>query len=106
MQAVGATFRLYYKQFISPAYAIVCPSKSFHFCTIKQNKKQIAMRGKFITTNLKLAVLAGGKKSRLIDVKETSATLENFKPIWSKDIGNTGKGVKEAVANETLEGVF
>lgn len=64
------------------------------------------MRGKFITTNLKLAVLAGGKRSKLLSVKETKASLENFELIWSKPSSAVQKGAKGMQATEAIEMVF
>ncbi|WP_207496722.1 hypothetical protein [Aridibaculum aurantiacum] len=63
------------------------------------------MRGKFITTNLKLAVLAGGKK-RTMDVKETKASLENFEIIWSKSFFQVKQDLIQKVKTNEPEMVF
>ena len=44
------------------------------------------MKGKFITTNIRMAVLSGRKKSKLFEIKETIASTENSKAIWRKGL--------------------
>ena len=60
----------------------------YSFVCIKINniKKQSIMRGKFITTNIRMAALSGRKKSRRFEIKETIASTENSKTIWRKDL--------------------
>ena len=58
---------------------------SFVFIKINNIKKQSIMRGKFITTNIRIAVLSGRKKLQRIEIKETIAATDNSKTIWSKD---------------------
>jgi hypothetical protein len=48
------------------------------------------MRGKYITTSLKLAVLAGSKKHKTI-VNETKAVFHDHQIIWSKNSAATQK---------------
>lgn len=55
------------------------------------------MRGKYITTNIRLAVLAGSKKINANEVKETMASLHNLKPIWTKTAVATQKENKQVV---------
>jgi Na+/phosphate symporter len=53
----------------------------------KQTKIKItAMRGKYITTSLKLAVGSKAKKSLISEVKERKASIKNFEVIWSKEM--------------------
>lgn len=42
------------------------------------------MKGKYISTSLMLAVLAGGKEGSSVLVDETKATTDDHKLIWSK----------------------
>ncbi len=42
------------------------------------------MKGKYITTSLMLAVLAGGKHGISILCDETQAVVSDHKTIWSK----------------------
>ena len=51
--------------------------------TVQKFKNLNVMRGKFITTSLKLAVLAGSRSKQMI-VKETNADLSEFEIIWTK----------------------
>lgn len=44
------------------------------------------MKGKYITTSLLLAVLAGDNKGRSVLVDETSATTIDHTLIWSKTV--------------------
>lgn len=43
------------------------------------------MKGKYISTSLMLAVLAGGKEGSSVLVDETTASTVDHKLIWSKD---------------------
>ena len=49
------------------------------------------MKGKFITTNIRIAVLSGRKKLQRIEIKETIAATDNSKTIWSKDFAAAKK---------------
>ncbi|GEM_PF-993387 len=51
------------------------------------------MKGKYISTSLMLAVLAGGKEGSSLLVDETTASTNDHKLIWSKD---------DAVKNNTV----
>ncbi len=42
------------------------------------------MKGKYITTSLMLAVLAGGKNGISVLVEETAAATQDHAVIWSK----------------------
>jgi hypothetical protein len=42
------------------------------------------MRGKYITTNIRLAVRSGSKKIKTTEVKETAACLDHYAQIWCK----------------------
>lgn len=44
------------------------------------------MRGKYITTSLKLAVGSRAKKPVILEIKETQASMKNFEIIWSKEM--------------------
>lgn len=46
------------------------------------------MKGKYISTSLMLAVLAGGKEGSSVLVDETKATTADHKLIWSKSNGS------------------
>lgn len=46
------------------------------------------MKGKYISTSLMLAVLAGGKEGSSVLVDETKATTDDHKLIWSKSNGS------------------
>lgn len=50
------------------------------------------MRGKYITTSLKLAVLAGSKKHRAV-LNETKAVTTDHKIIWAKTLAATKQTV-------------
>jgi hypothetical protein len=52
------------------------------------------MRGKYITTMIKLAVLAGNKKNK-VQVEETKATIEDYKTLWTKELF----GAKQSLVN-------
>ena len=56
------------------------------------------MKGKYISTSLMLAVLAGGKDGNSMLVDETKATTLDHKMIWSKT-----NGAEKTVINK-LEG--
>lgn len=43
------------------------------------------MKGKYITTSLMLAVLAGGKNGVSVLVDETTAVTQDHTPIWTRD---------------------
>jgi hypothetical protein len=44
------------------------------------------MRGKYITTSIRLAVLAGSKKTiKTKQVKETAAVINNYQPMWVRN---------------------
>jgi hypothetical protein len=44
------------------------------------------MRGKYITTSIRLAVLAGSKKTiKTKQVNETAAAIDNYQHIWIKN---------------------
>lgn len=43
------------------------------------------MKGKYITTSLMLAVLAGGKSGVSVLVDETTAATQDHTPIWTRD---------------------
>jgi hypothetical protein len=45
------------------------------------------MRGKYITTNIRLAARSGSKKIKTTEVKERAASIENYAPIWTKPAG-------------------
>lgn len=49
------------------------------------------MEGKYITTILKLAVLASSKQQKQFEVKETMAQTSQHRLIWSKEL-STLKG--------------
>lgn len=51
------------------------------------------MKGKYISTSLMLAVLAGGKEDACLIVDETAASTNDHKLIWSKE---------DAVKNNTV----
>ncbi len=57
------------------------------------------MTGKLISTTLRLAVLAGGKKKRVInirradEVKETRAIMQAHQLLWSKYNGASKQSV-------------
>ena len=42
------------------------------------------MKGKYISTSLMLAVLAGGKEGTSVLVNETKATTHDHRVIWTK----------------------
>ncbi len=42
------------------------------------------MKGKYISTSLMLAILAGGKQTNFLPVQETKAVAKDYKLIWSK----------------------
>ena len=46
------------------------------------------MKGKYISTSLMLAVLAGSKEGSSVLVDETKATTNDHKLIWSKSNGS------------------
>lgn len=46
------------------------------------------MKGKYISTSLMLAVLAGGKEGSSVLIEETKATTDDHKLIWSKSSGS------------------
>lgn len=43
------------------------------------------MRGKYITTSLKLAVLAGSKKAKTENALKGNASMQSFAVIWGKE---------------------
>lgn len=49
------------------------------------------MKGKYISTSLMLAVLAGSKEGSSVLVDETKATTNDHKLIWSKSNGSVKK---------------
>jgi len=44
------------------------------------------MKGKYITTSLRLAVLSGGNHGASVLVDETKASTDNHQLIWSKTV--------------------
>lgn len=46
------------------------------------------MRGKYITTSLKLAVLSGSKKLSNISAINAKPSIENFQVIWCKELSS------------------
>ncbi len=42
------------------------------------------MKGKYISTSLMLAVLAGGKEESLLHINETKASTQDHQLIWVK----------------------
>ena len=50
------------------------------------------MRGKYITTSLRLAVLAGTKKAKYQNVVNPNAPVKSFNVVWSKE--NTSNETK------------
>ncbi len=50
------------------------------------------MRGKYITTSVKLAVLSGSRKQQRPAVEEATASLSNHEIIWSKQRKSTTSG--------------
>ena len=57
------------------------------------------MQGKYITTILKLAVLAGSRQQKQTEVKETMAQTSSHRLIWSKEL-STAKAISAAPAEE------
>ena len=53
------------------------------------------MKGKYISTSLMLAVLAGTKESFVLHVNEIKADPKNHQLIWSKTVDAGKKGESE-----------
>jgi hypothetical protein len=60
------------------------------------------MKGKFITTNIRMAALSGRKKLKRNEIKETIAVIDYAKTIWSKDIAAAEKTYAMPVKYEVL----
>lgn len=60
------------------------------------------MRGKYITTSLKLAVLSKGNSTgKNFAVEERKAAIENYIPVWRKEVLN-GTTIIHRIAQSQL----
>jgi hypothetical protein len=65
-------------------------------------KKRI-MKGRYITTSLMLAVLAGGKKGTTVLVDETTATTKDHMLIWSKTVSTAKLAMQKMAVPDELK---
>jgi hypothetical protein len=63
------------------------------------------MKGKYITTSLKLAVLSGGGHGASVLVDETKATTLNHQLIWSKTVAAAKISIAEMQGRDELKTV-
>lgn len=61
------------------------------------------MKGKYITTSLLLAVLAGDNKGRSVLTDETSATTKDHSLIWSKTVSTAKQNMLKLAAPDELK---
>jgi len=61
------------------------------------------MKGKYITTSLMLAVLAGGKNGVSVLVDETTATTGDHTLIWSKENKNNKTALPNMQGRDELK---
>jgi len=61
------------------------------------------MKGKYISTSLMLAVLAGGKDGNSLLVDETKATTLDHKTIWSKTNSTDTKVINKLEGRDELK---
>jgi hypothetical protein len=61
------------------------------------------MKGKYITTSLMLAVLAGGKNGISVLVDETPAATVDHTLIWSKETPNAKQSATQMQGRDELK---
>ncbi len=61
------------------------------------------MKGKYITTSLMLAVLAGGKAGTSVIVDETAASTKDHTLIWSKTVASAKANMLEMSGRDELK---
>jgi hypothetical protein len=61
------------------------------------------MKGKYITTSLRLAVLSGGNHGASVLVDETKATTHNHQLIWSKTVAAAKINMAELQGRDELK---
>jgi hypothetical protein len=61
------------------------------------------MKGKYITTSLMLAVLAGGKAGNSVMVDETTATTKDHTLIWSKTVASAKVNMLQMAGRDELK---
>lgn len=61
------------------------------------------MKGKYITTSLMLAVLAGGKNGVSVLVDETTATTQDHTPIWTRDTNKSAEKLPKMQGRDELK---
>lgn len=61
------------------------------------------MKGKYITTSLMLAVLAGGKAGNSVIVDETTASTMDHTMIWSKTVATAKANMLQMADRDELK---
>jgi hypothetical protein len=61
------------------------------------------MKGKYITTSLMLAVLAGGKAGTSVLVDEITASTKDHTMIWSKTVASAKKNMQQMAGRDELK---
>jgi hypothetical protein len=61
------------------------------------------MKGKYMTTSLLLAALAGRKTVNLVHLPETIASVTDQQLIWSKSIASAKQAVKNMADRDELK---
>ncbi len=61
------------------------------------------MKGKYITTSLMLAVLAGGKNGVSVLVDETTAVTQDHTPIWTRDTNKPAEKMPKMQGRDELK---
>lgn len=61
------------------------------------------MKGKYITTSLMLAVLAGGKAGTSVLVDETKASTTDHTLIWSKTVAAANENMRQMADRDELK---
>ena len=63
------------------------------------------MKGKYISTSVMLAVLAGGKEGTSVLVDETKASTQDHKMIWTKTNGSEKSITTKAEGRDELKAI-
>lgn len=61
------------------------------------------MKGKYITTSLMLAVLAGGKNGVSVLVDETTATTQDHTLIWTREASQPAENLAKMQGRDELK---